>query len=110
MCGERYSNRKDFHVKIRSADLGAATLINEVSADLLDHLIACRRCSIIFAAQEHSLREAGCVEGQRISSRTKLRSQERRLFPALQHLTEQKVDDYLLIDSAVTNGSRWRTI
>jgi hypothetical protein len=95
MCGERPSNRKDFHVKIRSADLDAPTLIDEISADLLDHLIACRRCSIIFAAQEHSLGEAGCVEGRRISSQTKLRWQERRSSLALQHLTEQTVDDYL---------------
>jgi hypothetical protein len=95
MRSDRSSNRKDFHVKIRSADLDAPTLIDEISADLLDHLIACRRCSIIFAAQKHSLGEAGCVEGRRISSQTKLRWQERRSSLALQHLTEQTVDDYL---------------
>jgi hypothetical protein len=95
MCGERSSSPKDFHVKIRSADLDAPTLVDQISADLLDHLIACRRCLVVFAAQEHSVGEAGCVEGRRISSQTKLRLQERRSSLALQHLTEQTVDDYL---------------
>jgi hypothetical protein len=95
MCVERYSNRKDLHVKVRSADLDAPTLLDQISAELLDHLIACGTCSVIFAAQEHSLGEAGCVEGRRISSQSKLRWQERRSTLALRHLTEQTVDDYL---------------
>jgi hypothetical protein len=65
MCRERHSNRKDLHVKVRPADLDAPTLVDRISADLLDHLIVCRTCSVIFAAQEHSLGEVGCVEGRR---------------------------------------------
>jgi hypothetical protein len=95
MCGERHSNRKDLHVKVRSADLDAPTLVDQISAELLDHLIACRTCSVIFAAQEHSLGEAGCVVVRRISSQAKLRWQERRSILALRHLTEQTLDDYL---------------
>jgi hypothetical protein len=63
MCGERHSNRKDLHVKVRPADLDAPTLVDRISAELLDHLIVCRTCSVIFAAQQHSLGEVGCVEG-----------------------------------------------
>jgi hypothetical protein len=95
MCGERFLNRKNLHVKVRSADLDAPTLMDQISAELLDHLIACRKCSVIFAAQEHSLGEAGCVEGRRISSQSKLRWQERRSTLALQHVTEQTLDDNL---------------
>jgi hypothetical protein len=95
MCAERHSNRKDLHVKVRSTDLDAPTLVDQMSAELLDHLIACRNCSVIFAAQEHSLEEAGCVEGQRIVSESKVRWQQRRANLALRHLTEQTLDDYL---------------
>jgi hypothetical protein len=95
MCTERHSNRKDLHVKVRSTDLDAPTLVDQMSAELLDHLIACRNCSVIFAAQEHSLEEAGCVEGQRIVSESKVRWQQRRANLALRHLTEQTLDDYL---------------
>jgi len=95
MCAERHSKPNDFRVKVRSADLDAPTLMDQISAELLDHLIACRTCSVIFSAQEHSLGEAGCVEGRRISSQSRLKWQERRATLALQHLTEQTVDDYL---------------
>jgi hypothetical protein len=95
MCAERRSKGKDLRVKVRSADLDAPTLLDQISAELLDHLIACRTCSVIFAAQEHSLGDAGCVEGKRISSRSRLKWQERRSTLALRHLTEQTVDDYL---------------
>jgi hypothetical protein len=82
MCRERHSNRKDLHVKVRPADLDAPTLVDRISAELLDHLIVCRTCSVIFAAQEHSLGEVGCVEGRRISSQVKLRWQnEDRFLP-----------------------------
>jgi hypothetical protein len=95
MCRERHSNRKDLHVKVRPADLDAPTLVDRISAELLDHLIVCRTCSVIFAAQQHSLGEVGCVEGRGISSQAKLRWQERRSALAIRHLTEQTVDDYL---------------
>jgi hypothetical protein len=95
MCNERHSNPKDLHVKVRSADLNAPTLVDQMSTALLDHLIGCRTCSAIFVAQKHSLGEAGCVEGQRIVSESKIRWQERRANLALRHLTEQTLDDYL---------------
>jgi hypothetical protein len=95
MSAERQSNRKDLHVKVRSADLDAPTLVDRMSAELLDHLIACRRCSGIFAAQGQPLGEAGCVEGQRIVSESKVRWQERRANLALKHLTDEALDDYI---------------
>jgi hypothetical protein len=95
MSRERSPKPKGIHLKIRSADLDAPTLVDQISAELLDHLITCRTCLAVFAGQEHSVGEAGCVEGRRISSQSKLRWQERRSILALQHLTEQTVDDYL---------------
>jgi hypothetical protein len=95
MSNERDSNPKDLHVKVRSADLDAPTLVDQISAELLDHLMGCRTCSAIFAAQKHSLEEAGCLEGQRIVSESKVRWQQRRANLALRHLTEQTLDDYL---------------
>jgi hypothetical protein len=95
MSTERQSNRKDLHVKLRSADLDAPTLVDQMSTELLDHLIACRTCSGIFAAQEHSLGEAGCIEGQRIVSESKVRWQEHRANLALKHLTDETLDDYI---------------
>jgi len=95
MSSEGQPNRKDLHVKVRSADLDAPTLVDQMSAELLDHLTACRTCSGIFAAQEHSLGEAGCLEGQRIVSESKVRWQEHRANLALKHLTDETLDDYL---------------
>ena len=95
MSTERQSNRKDLHVKLRSADLDAPTLVDQMSTELLDHLIACRTCSGIFAAQEHSLGEAGCIEGQRIVSESKVRWQEHRANLALKHLTDETLDHYI---------------
>lgn len=95
MSAERQSNRKDLHVKVRARDLDAPTLVDRMSAELLDHLIACRMCSSIFAGQEQSLGEAGCVEGRRLVSESKVSWQERRANLALKHLTEETLDDYI---------------
>lgn len=95
MSFEQQSNRNDLHVKVRSTDLDAPTLVDRISAELLDHLIACRTCSAAFAAQEHSVEEVGCVEGRRIVSESKVRWQERRANLALRHLTDETLDDYI---------------
>jgi hypothetical protein len=95
MSAERQSDPKDHRVKVRSTDLDAPTLVDRMSAELLDHLMACRVCSSIFAGQEQSLGEAGCVEGQRIVSESKVRWQERRANLALKHLSDETLDDYI---------------
>jgi hypothetical protein len=88
-------NDNDVHARVRSVDLDAPTLVDQIGAELLDHLIACRKCLLIFAAQEDSIGEAGCIEGIRIVSQSELRWQERRSCLALRHLTEQTMDDFL---------------
>jgi hypothetical protein len=82
-------------VIVRSADLAAPGLVDQMSAELLDHLIVCRTCSVVFATQEHSLGEAECVEGKRIASEATVRSKDRGANFALRHVTEQTLDDYL---------------
>lgn len=95
MYAERQSNRKDLHCKVRAANLDAPTLVDRISGELLDHLLACRTCSSIFAGQEQSLEEAGCLEGQRMISESRVRWQERRANLAFNHLTDETLDDYL---------------
>jgi hypothetical protein len=73
----------------------ASVLVDQISAELLDHLIVCRTCSVIFAAQEHSLEEAECVEGKRITSESTVRCEDRGANLAIRHLTEQSLDDYI---------------
>jgi hypothetical protein len=82
-------------VTVRSADLEAPALVDQISAELLDHLIVCRTCFVIFAAQEHSLGEAECVEGKRIAFESTVRWQDRGASLALRHPTEQTLDDYI---------------
>jgi hypothetical protein len=89
------SNENDLRAKVRSVDLDAPMLVDQIGAELLDHLLACRRCLLIFIAQEDSMGEAGCIEGIRIISQSELRWQERRSNLAFRHLTEQTMDDYL---------------
>jgi hypothetical protein len=88
-------NRKDPHVTVRSADLDAPVLVDQISAELLDHLLVCRTCSVVFATQEHSLGEAECVEGKRIASESTLRWKDRGANLALRHVTEQTLDDHI---------------
>jgi hypothetical protein len=95
MSAEQHSDEKNLHVKVRSTDLDAPMLVDQIDAELLDHLIVCRSCFLVFVDQECSLGEAGCIEGIRIVSQSKVRWQERRLNLALQHLTEQTLDDYV---------------
>jgi hypothetical protein len=82
-------------VTVRSADLDVPVLLDQMSAELLDHLIVCRTCSVIFATQAHSLGEAECVEGKRIVSESTARWKNRGANPALRHVTEQTLDDYI---------------
>jgi hypothetical protein len=95
MYAEPQSNHKNLHCKVRAADLDAPTLVDRICATLLDHLTACRMCSSIFAGQEQSLEEAGCLEGQRIISESRVRWQERRANLAVNHLTDETLDDYI---------------
>jgi hypothetical protein len=88
-------NRKDPHVTVRSADLDAPVLVDQISAELLDHLLVCRTCSVVFAAQKHSLGEAECVEGKRIASESTVRWKDRGADRAARHVTEQALDDYI---------------
>jgi hypothetical protein len=69
--------------------------VDQISAELLDHLIVCRTCFVIFATQKRSLGEAECVEGKRIALESTVRWQDRGANLALQHLTEQTLDDYI---------------
>ncbi len=82
-------------MQVRSTNLDAPTLVDHIGAELLDHLIVCKICSLVFAAQEDSIGEAGCVQGRRIVSQSQVKLQERRATLALGHLTEQTLDDYL---------------
>jgi hypothetical protein len=95
MSSERYSNEGQEYVKVRSIDLDAPQLKDQIDRELLDHLIACRTCSAIFAAQKNSIGEAGCVVGRRIVSQSEVRWQEHRSALALRHATEETLDEYL---------------
>jgi hypothetical protein len=95
MSSQRYSNEEHEHIKVRSIDLDAPPLIDQIDRELLDHLIACRTCSTVFAAQNNSIEEAGCVVGQCIVSQSQVRWQERRLTLALRHVSDETLDEYL---------------
>jgi hypothetical protein len=95
MSANSGNNENDRYVKVRSIDLDAPMLVDQIGAELLDHLIVCRTCLLIFMAQQRSIGEAGCVEGMRVVSQSNLRWQERRSNLAHRHLTEQTLDDYL---------------
>jgi hypothetical protein len=51
-------------LRISGVDLDDPKLLDPIGTDLLDHLIVCTTCHVIFAAQRHSLGEAGCVAGR----------------------------------------------
>ena len=95
MSSKNNPNENDLHAKVRSVNLDAPTLVDQIGAELLNHLILCRRCLLIFVAQQDSIGDAGCVVGKRIVSQSELRWQERRSSLALRHLTEQTMDDFL---------------
>lgn len=42
-------------------------LVDRIGADLLDHLLECRHCFRVFAAQQVSIAEAGCDTGRRLT-------------------------------------------
>jgi hypothetical protein len=95
MSAKSDNNENHRHVTVRSIDLDAPMLVDQIGAELLDHLIVCRRCLLVFMAQDRSIREAGCVKGMRVVSQSNVRWQERRSNLAHRHLTEQTLDDYL---------------
>ena len=79
---------------VKSADIDLPVLVDQIGAELLEHLIVCRTCSAIFVGQEHSLGEAGCVEGKRIASESAVARKGREVSRVPQHLTEQTLDDF----------------
>lgn len=81
-------------MKLRSAHLNTPALVNEISAEMLDHLIACRTCSAVFAAQQHSLGGTECVEGKQIAAESERRQRRDANF-ATRHITEEILDDYI---------------
>jgi hypothetical protein len=95
MSSQGHCKEERLHVKVRSIDLDAPTLVDHIGRKLLDHLIACRVCTAIFADQRDSIGEAGCVDGRRIVSESQVRWQERRSTLALRHVTDETLDDYL---------------
>jgi hypothetical protein len=95
MSSQRYSNKEHEYVKVRSIDLDAPQLKDQIDRELLDHLIACRTCTTIFAAQKNSIGGAGCVVGRRIVSQSEVRRQEHRFTLAVGHVTEETLDEYL---------------
>lgn len=82
-------------MKLGSANLDTRTLVDEISAEMLDHLIACRTCAAIFAAQQHSLGETECVEGKQIAFESVGRREHRNPKLATRHLSEESLDDYI---------------
>ena len=42
-------------------------LVDRIGADLLDHLLVCRHCFRVFAAQRVSIADAGCDTGKRLT-------------------------------------------
>ena len=82
-------------MKLRSADLDTRTLVDEISAKMLDHLIACRTCSAVFAAQQHSLEETECVEGKQITSESVGRRRHRNPNLVTRHVSQEILDDYI---------------
>jgi hypothetical protein len=95
MSSQRYPNKEQEYLKLRSIDLDAPQLKDQIDRELLDHLLACRTCSAIFAAQRNSIGEAGCVVGRRIVSQSEVRWQEHRFTLALRHVTDETLDEYL---------------
>jgi hypothetical protein len=52
-------------------------LVDRVGADLLDHLLVCRQCFRVFAAQQVSIEQEGCEIGRRLTHLAKARVPER---------------------------------
>ena len=95
MPPEDPSNDKPSPVKVRSANLDLPTLVDRIGSEMLDHLIDCQTCRATFTAQDRSLGDAGCLEGRRIVSQSRVKWQERRSALARCHITEEILDDYI---------------
>jgi hypothetical protein len=95
MSAKHNPNENDLPANLRSLDVNLPSPVDQIDAELLDHLIICRKCLVVFTAQEDSISEAGCVEGIRIVSQSEVRPEERRSTLALRHLAEETLDDYL---------------
>jgi hypothetical protein len=93
MSADHYN--EPLNVKVRSANLDLPTLVDRIGEELLDHLCACHRCSAVFAAQEHSLANAGCIVGMRMVSESRVKWAQRKAALALGHVTAETLDDYL---------------
>lgn len=51
-------------------------LVDRIGADLLDHLLVCRQCFRVFAAQQVSIEQEGCEIGRRLTQLTRVRALE----------------------------------
>lgn len=87
--------KQKYDFAIRSTDLGAPTLVDRIGVELLRHLCVCQTCFATFAAQQESLETAGCVDGMRIVSHSRVAWEERRSKLASSHIHEAVLDDYL---------------
>lgn len=58
-------------------DARAPELVDRIGADLLNHLLVCRHCFRVFAAQQVSIEQEGCEIGRRLTQLAKLKTPER---------------------------------
>jgi hypothetical protein len=104
MAVERRPNEYPIPVKVKTVNLDAPTLVDQIGKGLLDHLAKCQRCFSIFAAQEESIEYSGCIEGRRIVSESQVKWEARRQVLALRHLTVEVIEEYLF--DRLTEGEK----
>jgi hypothetical protein len=51
-------------------------LVDRIGADLLDHLLVCRQCFRVFAAQRVSIEQEGCETGRRLTQLARVKTPE----------------------------------
>lgn len=51
-------------------------LVDRIGADLLDHLLVCRQCFRVFAAQQVSIEQEGCETGRRLTQIARVKTPE----------------------------------
>jgi hypothetical protein len=95
MATDGAPKRQKYNFAVRSTDLDAPTLVDRIGVALLQHLCVCGTCFAVFAAQQDLLETAGCVEGMRIVSHSRVKWEERRASLASSHINEGTLDDYL---------------
>jgi len=105
---ESQLSRKDLDLRVRGTDPDNPKLVDEIGVELLDHLIVCRTCFAIFAAQKRSLEEVGCVEGRRIVLQSKVKWHERRVDLHRRHQAEKTLDNCIFwaIHIRMSSGAR----